>query len=85
MSLSPSINTLKKEIDVSLRELPLEGLKEVADFLDYVRYKFKKSSPTSSPYHPIALGGLWKDESIDDKDLDSLRQEMWKGFGDRKL
>ncbi len=85
MSLSLSMNTLKKEIDVSLRELPPEGLIELANFLDYVRFKFKKSSSASSPYHPIALGGLWKDESIDEKGIDNLRKEMWSGFGDRDL
>jgi len=26
---------------------------------------------------PIALGGLWKNKNIDEKDIEEVRQEMW--------
>jgi len=85
MGISPSINMLKQEIDASLSNLSVEALKEILDYLEFVRFKFKKSNSSSTPYKPIALGGLWKDQVIEDKDIDEVRQEMWKDFGNREL
>jgi len=47
-------------------------------WLDYIRIKLQKESPSSPPYRPVALGGLWKNETIDDKDIDEIREEMWR-------
>ncbi|MCP4156155.1 MAG: hypothetical protein GY757_51015 [bacterium] len=85
MSLSPPINTLRQQIAVTLNDLPPEGLKEVANFLEYIRFKFKKPDSRSTPYRPVALGGLWKDETIEEKDIDDIRKEMWNDFGNREL
>lgn len=62
---------------LSLDKLPPEGLQEVVHFLEYVRFKFPKKTSAITPYQPIALGRLWKNEYIDDKDIDEVRFEMW--------
>jgi hypothetical protein len=56
----------------------------VINFLDYVRFKFQKSQKLT-PYKPLAFGGLWKDENIDDQDIDEVRREMWQSLEDREL
>jgi hypothetical protein len=70
-------NHLKNKIAVTINTLPPEGLKEVLNFLDYVRFKFQKKPIVSTPYIPIALGGIWRDENLDDTDIDEVRKEMW--------
>jgi hypothetical protein len=85
MSISASVNTLKQKIIGSLNNLPPEGLHEVEIFLDYIRFKLQKTSSTSTPYLPIALGGLWKNETISDKDIDDIRKEMWQSMEKREL
>jgi hypothetical protein len=85
MSLSTPVNNIKRRIMLSLDKLPPEGLQEVVNFLEYVRFKFPKKSATTTPYRPIVFGGLWKNENIDDKDIDEVRREMWQSLGDRKL
>ena len=85
MSLSTPADNIKRRIILSLDNLPPEGLREVVNFLEYVRFKFPKKSPTATPYRPIAFGGLWKNENIDDKDIDEVRREMWQSLEDREL
>ena len=70
---------------LSLDNLPPEGLRELNNFLDYVRFKFQKKNQVSTPYQPVAFGGLWKDENVDTKDIDEVRREMWQGFESREL
>lgn len=83
--MSVSSHALKQRIIGSLNNLPPEGLQEVETFLNYIRFKFQKASTTSTPYRPIALGGLWKNETIDDKDIDEVREEMWRSMEKRTL
>jgi len=85
MSVSTSTDTMKQRILFSLDNLPPEGLREVAKFLDYVRFKFQRKTGTSSPYRPIALGGLWKGTAIDAHEIDEVRREMWSGLENRGL
>jgi hypothetical protein len=84
MSVSSPDNNIKKRIILSLDNLPPESLQEVINFLDYVRFKFQRNQ-TSTPYKPIALGGLWKDENIDEQDIDEVRREMWQTLESRNL
>ena len=85
MNSSPSIDTLKQKIIISLNNLPPEGLEEIAFFLDYIQYKFQNISLPSVPYQPIALGGLWKDEKISDEDIDEIRKKMWQSLEKEEL
>jgi hypothetical protein len=87
MSVSAPANNMKKRIMLTLDKLPPEGLKEVINFLDYVRFKFKKKqTPTAyPPYQPVSLGALWKDEKIDSEDIAEIRREMWQSIEGRDL
>ena len=80
-----SCQQYKKKYYALFGQPPPEGLREVVNFLDYVRFKFPKKSPTTTPYRPIAFGGLWKDENIDDNDIDEVPHEMWQRLEDRQL
>lgn len=85
MSVSSPANNIKKRIILSLDNLPPESLREVINFLDYVRFKVQKKTQTATPYQPVALGGLWKDENIDANDIDEVRREMWQSLEGREL
>ena len=76
---------LKKNIIHSLENIPPEGLKEVANFLKYVHYRFQKNIPPKNHYNPIALGGLWKGLEVSDDDITSIRNEIWGKLGDKEL
>ena len=82
--MSSSVN-VKQKIMLSLASLPPEGLQEVLNFLEYMRFKFQNMSKTSTQYKPIALGGLWKRETIDEKDIQEVRSEMWQSLEKREL
>ena len=84
MGMSSTVN-VKQKIMLSLDSLPPEGLQEVVNFLEYMRFKFQNISQTSTPYKPIALGGLWKGETIDEKDIREVRKEIWQGLENREL
>jgi hypothetical protein len=84
MGMSSTMN-VKQKIMLSLDSLPPEGLKEVVNFLEYMRFKFQNMSKKSTRYTPIALGGLWKGETIDEKDIREVRKEMWHNLENREL
>lgn len=84
MGMAANVNA-KQKIMVSLDSLPPEGLQEVVNFLEYMRFKFKNMSQTSTQYKPIALGGLWKGATIDEKDIREVRSEMWRNLENREL
>jgi hypothetical protein len=84
MGMSSTVNA-KQKIMLSLDKLPPEGLQEVVNFLEYMRFKFQNMSQTATPYKPIALGGLWKGETIDEKDIQEVRKEMWQNFEKREI
>lgn len=77
--------TLKQNIITSLDDIPAEGLKEVQTFLDFIRFKSQKKTETSTPYIPVALGGLWEGEEISEKDIADIRKEMWGNLEKRDL
>jgi hypothetical protein len=84
MGMSSTVN-VKQKILLSLDSLPPEGLQEVVNFLEYMRFKFQDMSKKSTQYKPIALGGLWKGETIDEKDIWEVRKEMWQSLENREL
>jgi hypothetical protein len=72
-----SATTLKRTILTSIENIPPEGLKEVAAFLEYLHYRFQKQQIEAPQYSPIALGGLWKGRQISETDIEEIREEMW--------
>jgi len=86
MSLpASSAATLKQTIFTSIENIPPEGLKELAAFLEYLHYRFQKQQAESPHYKPIALGGLWKGTKISDVDIEDIRQEMWGSLEKKNL
>jgi hypothetical protein len=63
-------------------ELPEAMLPEVFHFLEFLHFKLENEVISNTPYTPVPLGGLWQDVTITDKDIDTVRQEMWQGFGE---
>lgn len=84
-TLTISRSGLKQHIIHSLESIPPEGLKEVADFLEYIHYCFRGKQHSTKHYRPKALGGLWKDLEISDEDIADIRKEMWGNLGDKVL
>jgi len=78
-------DNLKQKIMLSVDNLPPDGLKEVLNFLDYICFKFQEKSQTQTPYQPVTLGGLWKEEIVNDKDIDDVRREMWQSMENREI
>ena len=73
--------TLKQEVIAMLDTLPDDALADVAKFVDYQRHKHGLPE-RSTPYIPVALGGLWKGIEISDEDIAEARREMWGRFMD---
>lgn len=71
------------ELHHLIDELPEPALPEVAQFVKFVQFKLTKEPDVPDTYVPIALGGLWQEITISDEDIATVRQEMWKNFGDR--
>jgi hypothetical protein len=85
MSVSSHTNNIKQKIMISMDDLPPEGLEELVSFLDYIQFKFKKTRETPTSYKPVSLGGLWKNEKIDDEDIGEIRREMWQSLENREV
>jgi hypothetical protein len=45
----------KEDVLHVLEELPSEGLVEVWEFLEFLRFKYRRQA-----HKPVRLGGLWK-------------------------
>lgn len=35
----------------------------------------------NTPFTPLALAGLWQGVTVDDEDIEKVREMMWTGFG----
>ncbi|MBN1137448.1 MAG: DUF2281 domain-containing protein [Anaerolineae bacterium] len=62
------------ELEFALHTLPPAAHRELLDFLDYLRYKYRIDA--SRPV--VCLGGLWADIEFDvtDDDVRALRQRI---------
>jgi hypothetical protein len=59
MGMSSTVN-VKQKIMVSLDSLPPEGLQEVVNFLEYMRFKFQDMSKKSTSNTWKSLKGKYK-------------------------
>ena len=73
-------DALKKQVLAKLDELPTDALEEVANFLDYLRFKLERDSIRQTPFLPVSLGGLWDGVSISDEEIAGMRREIWGRF-----
>ncbi len=64
----------KQKILQTIDQLPPEGVKELAQYLDFLQYKYRVREPRKV----VALGGLWKDLDFDvtDEEVRALRQRV---------
>jgi hypothetical protein len=62
------------ELEFALRTLPPAAHRELLDFLDYLRYKYRLDEPRPV----VRLGGLWADIefNVTDDDVRALRQRV---------
>lgn len=70
----------KEDLIQTIEALPEDALEEVMRFVENL---LSQRQPSSPPYKPVALGGIWKGIHITDEDIEEVRKEMWKTFGER--
>ena len=70
-----NLENFEKEIIQAIRSLPPEKKKEAFDFIELLKRRVAKDSPSR-------LKGLWKDLDVDilDKDILDCKREMWSSF-----
>ena len=66
--------TVKQKVYQTLDVLPPEGLTELSQFLDFLKYKYQTKQDTNT----VALGGMWQDLPFDvtDKEIRALRHRV---------
>ncbi|MBU0703447.1 MAG: hypothetical protein KKC18_06230 [Chloroflexi bacterium] len=64
----------KEQIIYTLDELPPESLREVQQYLDFLRFKIRKQADEPA----VAIGGLLEGYSFTDEDIAQARREMWE-------
>ena len=70
----------KEDLIQTIEALPEDALEEVMHFVEHL---LSQHRPPSTPYKPVALGGIWKGIEIDDEDIEEVRKEMWQTFSER--
>ncbi len=67
-------DSAKQKILQAIDQLPPEGIKALAEYLDFLQYKYRVREPRKV----VALGGLWKDLDFDvtDEEVRALRQRV---------
>jgi hypothetical protein len=63
----------KEQIIHTLDDLPLESLREVQEFLEYLRFKSQEQAREPA----VALGGLLEGYRFTVEDIAQARREMW--------
>ena len=63
----------KEQIIYILDKLPPESLREVQQFIDFLRFKSQKRIDEPA----VAIGGLLKGYRFNEEDIAQARREMW--------
>ena len=64
----------QEQIIHTLAELPPESLREVQQFLDFLRFRSQERAREPA----VALGGLLEGYRFTEEDIAQARREMWK-------
>jgi hypothetical protein len=64
----------KEQIIHTLAELPPESLREVQQFLDFLRFRSRERAREPA----VAIGGLLEGYRFTEEDIAQARREMWK-------
>jgi hypothetical protein len=70
----------RKQLYNLIDTLPDSTLVEVQSWLQSFSHRHRSNGGTSTPFVPVALGGLWKDVLIDDEDIAAVRRDMTEDF-----
>jgi hypothetical protein len=70
----------KRQIILSLDELPEQSVAAVAEFVDFLRAK-AVAGPVAPGERTAKLGGLWKGHAFSEQEIDEARSEAWVGLG----
>lgn len=70
----------RKQLHSLIDALPESTLIEAQTWLQTLSQRRRSNGGTSTPFVPVALGGLWKGEIIDEEDILAVRQEMTASF-----
>lgn len=70
----------RQQLHSLIDTLPDSQLVEARHWLQEFRQRHRANGETSTPFVPVALGGLWKGESVNDDDLVAVRKEMTADF-----
>ena len=65
---------VKQRIYQMLDSLPHQGLKDLSQFLDFLKYKYQ----TGTEANVVSLGGMWQEIAFDvsDEEVRALRQQV---------
>ncbi|RLC59716.1 MAG: hypothetical protein DRI80_12150 [Chloroflexota bacterium] len=69
-----TVPMVKQKVHQTLDTLPPQGLKELSQFLDFLKYKYQAERRTNI----VALGGIWQDIPFDvtDEEVRALRRRV---------
>jgi hypothetical protein len=70
----------RKQLHSLIDALPDYTLVEVQDWLQSFGYRHRSNGGSSTPYVPVALGGLWKGDVVDDDAITAVRRDMTRDF-----
>lgn len=68
----------RQQLHSLIDTLPDSQLAEARNLLQEFRHR--TNGDTSTPFVPVALGGLWKGEFVSEEDLVAVRREMTADF-----
>lgn len=65
---------VKQRIYQMLDSLPHQGLEDLSQFLDFLKYKYQ----TGTEANVVSLGGIWQEITFDvsDEEVRALRQQV---------
>ncbi|HRI56711.1 MAG TPA: hypothetical protein PK170_06410 [Anaerolineae bacterium] len=70
----------RKQLHSLIDALPDSTLVEAQNWLQTFSRRRGSNGGSATPYAPMALGGLWAGEIIDEEDILTVRQEMTVSF-----
>ncbi len=82
-----STTTTPQQLFEQIKALPSDSLSELATYVDYLRFKTRKTEdaePGEKPLRIVKLGGLLKgyDVDVSPEQLVEVRRDMWRKFED---
>jgi len=78
-----------KQVSESIKSLPDEGLGELANFVEYLRFKYQDKTRKGRSRGQVTrlkdLKGILKGYDFSPEDIAQARRELWVGLGREHL